>query len=91
MTLIEKQILLKFIEGYGETLGNAGCNDWAIPYGPALWDWIQKVFQYGIVNNLWDDGCGPRHNGKEIQWFDFMIIDYFEDILKKEIESSFVK
>lgn len=90
MTAIEKQMLVKFLGDHKEILGNAGCNDWSMPYGPALWDWIQKVFEYGIVNNLWDDGCPPTHNGNKIYWFDFMIVSYLSHILKREIAVHYV-
>lgn len=91
MTLIEKLILVEFLEDYGEVLGNAGCNDWSCTYGPAIWEKIQSIFQYGIDNNLWDKDGGPTQDGKKIYWQDFMLVSYFKHLLKKEIESSFAK
>lgn len=80
LTPLEKDLFLKLLETYYEELINAGCNDFYIPNSKEAVEFINIVEPKGFESVSLD--YDPEF--KEVIGFDFMILRYFINKIKKE-------
>lgn len=78
------KIFEQIMDVSSDCLGNKICNDFVVDDTPENKEFMERMFAYGVDNDLWDDGCPPIVRDGKIITFDFMVLDYFKHKLSNE-------